>query len=163
MTAVNDAAYRLARAYPGGVQSLAPRIGKNATTLTQEVSGTGTAKLGLQTAVDMTLMAKSVGVATALDILNTFATECDCVVIPHPAAGMSPTNVPEMFHRLATLSKEFADFLGVTSKHSTVDGLSDNQKAAILKEGAELMSAAQAAMGVFLHGLGGAASASHES
>lgn len=153
MSAIIDAAYRLARAYPGGAASLAPRIGKNSTSLSQEVAGTGTAKLGLQTAVDMTLMAKSVGVPTALDILNTFATECGCVVIPHPTEEMAPANVPEIFHRLSGLSKEFADFLAVTASHS-VAHLSENQKAAMLKEGAELMAATQAAMAVFHHGFG---------
>lgn len=153
MSAVIDAAYRLARAYPGGAASLAPRIGKNSTSLSQEVACTGTAKLGLQTAVDMTLMAKSVGVPTALDILNTFATECGCVAIPHPTQEMSPVNVPEIFHRLSGLSKEFADFLAVTSSHQVMS-LSENQKSAIMKEGAELMAATQAAMARFHHEFG---------
>ena len=56
---VLDAAYHLVRAYPGGAQSLAPRMSKNPNTLNHEVAGDGTAKFGLVDAVAATQLSKN--------------------------------------------------------------------------------------------------------
>lgn len=55
MSNITDAAYRLAKAYPGGALSLSPRLGKSGTTLSQELTRHGTSKLGLETAVQNTM------------------------------------------------------------------------------------------------------------
>jgi hypothetical protein len=52
---VLDAALYLVKSYPGGYESLAPRVGKPASTLRHEVEATGSAKLGLLTAELMTI------------------------------------------------------------------------------------------------------------
>ena len=56
MTTLLDHAYNLARAYPGGAAALALRMRKNATTLSHELRGEGTAKLGLEDAAALTAL-----------------------------------------------------------------------------------------------------------
>lgn len=74
-----DAAYNVVHDYPGGAQSLAPRIGKSASTLSHEVAGDGTAKLGLMDAQKITQRSGD------LRILQTFAANCGQMLVPLPA------------------------------------------------------------------------------
>lgn len=78
MMNVLDAAYNVVNDYEGGAASLGPRIGKAGTTLSHEVTGTGTAKLGLETAVKITVLSKD------YRILEAYAAECGRMVFPLP-------------------------------------------------------------------------------
>lgn len=75
-----DAAYNVVHDYPGGSESLAPRVGKNSTTLSHEVALVGTAKLGLQTAVKLSVASGD------LRILQAFAAQCGQMLLPLPGA-----------------------------------------------------------------------------
>ena len=101
MSNVLDAAFHLVRAYPGGASSLAPRIGKNATTLSHEVKGTGTAKFGLDDAVNASLMSND------LRILNAFAAECECMVLRLPVVGADGDETT--MRDVASLAREFGE------------------------------------------------------
>jgi hypothetical protein len=76
-----DAAYNVVHDHPGGADALAPRVGKNSTTLSHEVSGTGAAKLGLLTAEKITQRTGD------LRILACFAANCGQMLVPLPGAG----------------------------------------------------------------------------
>lgn len=75
---VLDAAYNVVNDYEGGAASLGPRIGKAGTTLSHEVTSTGTAKLGLETAVKITVLSKD------FRILEAFAAQCGRMTFPLP-------------------------------------------------------------------------------
>ena len=137
MSAVTDAAFQLVRAYPGGANSLAPRMGKNATSLSHEVRGTGTAKFGLEDAVNATMLTGD------LRILNAFAAECECLVLRMPEALASDSNA---MHRVATLAREFGDVVGTVSEAAADGAISANELARVRREWADLMSAGQALM-----------------
>ena len=77
---VIDAAYGVVHDYPGGSDSLAPRLGKASVTLSHEVARVGTAKLGLDTAVKVSVLTGD------FRILDAFALQCGRMVLPLPCA-----------------------------------------------------------------------------
>jgi hypothetical protein len=137
MSHVLDAAYHLGQAYPGGVEALAVRLGKNATTLRHEFSGAGFAKLGLQTAVDASVLSKD------YRIVNAFAAECGgmFVLLPSSLGGEGMA-----MQRVAVLAREFGEVVATVSE-ATADGeVSANELARVEREWAELVAAGQALM-----------------
>jgi hypothetical protein len=137
VSAVLDAAHHLVQAYAGGAEALAPRMGKNATTLRHEVNRTGQAKLGLADAVSMSVLAND------LRVLNAFAAECGCLVARLPASmGGDDTAM----HRVADLAREFGEVVATVTS-ATADGqISANELATIERNWAELTAAGQALM-----------------
>lgn len=77
-----DAAYNVVHDYPGGSDSLAPRVGKNATSLSHEVARVGTAKFGLDTALKVSVLTGD------LRILDAFALQCGRMTVPLPASDI---------------------------------------------------------------------------
>lgn len=135
MSRVRDAAYALVRAYPGGAESLGPRMEKNPITLNHEVRGTGQAKLGLDDAVSMTALSDD------LRILNAFAAEVDCMVLrlPRRLDGGEGAMV-----QVARLAREFGDLVSTVSE-ATADGqITANELARVRREWEDLTTAGQA-------------------
>lgn len=66
-----DAAYNLVRDYPGGASSLAPRLDKNPSVLSHEVTATGSAKLGLLTAIKITELSGDLCTEVAGDLKDS--------------------------------------------------------------------------------------------
>lgn len=83
---VITAAQNVAEDYAGhggrGARGLAVDIDKNPVSFSHELHETGTAKLGLRTAVKMTIRARDPR------ILNAFAAECGFMVLPLPETMM---------------------------------------------------------------------------
>ncbi len=140
MTTLRDHAYNLARAYPGGAAALAVRMGKNPTTLSHELLGQGTAKLGLEDAATMTALS-----GPDLRILEAWNAEHGLVVIrmpklPADSAGGCMDRLSKTAQKFSDLVREVADDLG--------DGrVSDNELQRIEREGAELLAAVHALLG----------------
>jgi hypothetical protein len=134
MSAVRDAAFHLVHDYPGGATSLGPRIKKSPTTLSHEVSGTGTAKLGLEDAVKLTLLSGN------RIILNTFAAECCCFVLPMPnvESGL------DTFHGLADAAREFSEFVASVADAAADGRVTGNELARVDRELSELLARGQA-------------------
>jgi len=129
---VLDAAYHLVRAYPGGAQSLAPRMSKNPNTLNHEVAGDGTAKFGLVDAVAATQLSKN------FVILHAFAEQCDHMCLPLPRVDAPVTS--SVIAALGLSSQRFAALCAEVCA-SMVDGnISDNEWDRIERERAGLMS-----------------------
>ena len=135
MSTVLDAAYQLVRAYPGGALSLAPRMGKNPTSLSHEVKCTGTAKFGLDDAVTASVLTGD------LRILNAFASECDCMVLPLPRSLANDNNA---MMRVATLAREFGDLVGSVTEATADGAITANELARAQREWSELVAAGQA-------------------
>lgn len=111
-----DAALQLAREYPGGIDALAPRLGKSPHTLRHELTRQGSAKLALEDAEAVTQFAIEVGQVNPLRVLNSFAQNCGAAVVMLPSsAGGDDT-----FKGLAEAAKAFSLFVG-----SVADAVAD--------------------------------------
>lgn len=108
-----DAARYLMRAYPGGADSLAPRLDKSATTLRHEVAAHGAYKLGLLDAEAMTQMAAEQHVPNALAILHSVAANCGAMVIALPDGHATSEAT---YEALAAAAKSFAEFVAVAAQ-----------------------------------------------
>lgn len=134
-----DAARYLMRAYPGGAESLAPRIDKDPSTLRHEVAAHAKYKLGLQDAEAMTQMALEQRVPNALAILHAFAANCGAMVVALPDQG----NVGEpTFSDLANAAKEFAEFMAVCANAAADGRVTGNELRDIDRELGHLITCA---------------------
>jgi hypothetical protein len=126
-----DAALYLARRFPGGIEAVATLLpstdpskpagsSKSPHSLRHELTGTGTAKLGLEDAELLTLRAMAMRVPDPLAILNAFATNCHAMVVPLP--DLAEEADASTFDGLAAASQEFADFV-----RSVAEAAADNQ------------------------------------
>lgn len=133
---VMDAARNVAEDYPGGATALALRIDKNATTLQHELNETGTAKLGLVTAVKMSKRTRD------LRILNAFAAEMGALVYLLPDSMLDGSNDDAM-HLLSKLAGEFNDVVQ-SFVHTTADGkVTGNELQALRRQWSELQVVGQ--------------------
>lgn len=128
-----DAAYNVVHDYPGGSHSLAPRMGKSATTLSHEVAADGTAKLGLLDAAKITTLSGD------LRILEAFATNCGQMLVPLPAAVDLQSD--DCMLRMAATVREFGDLCTEVAADLQDGKISDNELARIDRECGELIAA----------------------
>lgn len=135
---VIDAAYNVVHDYAGGAESLAPRIGKNATTLSHEVARVGTAKLGLETAVKVTLMSGD------LRILAAFATECGQMLLPLPQSLLVAES--DCMKRLAEVLRDSGEVVRETVAGLEDGVVTDNERKRIEQDCAALISSISALM-----------------
>lgn len=131
-----DAAYNVVHDAPGGCESLAPRIGKNPTTLDHEVKATGTAKLGLLTAAKITHFTGD------LRILEAWAANAGQMLVPLPAVAFPLSH--DCFKRLANTAKEFADVVREVGGDLDDDDINDNEMHRIDRECGELIASVHA-------------------
>lgn len=128
-----DAAYHTVHDYPGGAPSLAPRMGKSPHTLNHEVTGNGSAKLGL---VDAAKVCQLTG---DYRILYAFADSCGHACVPLPTdTAAEPGAVLE---QLARASGEFADLCYEVIQSANDGSISDNELDRISSERLDLMGA----------------------
>lgn len=157
---VIDAAYHVVRDYPGGADSLAPRLSKAGGVLSAEVARRGTAKFGLETAVQVTQLSGD------LRILHAFALECGQMCIPLPEAVSLEGN--DVLQALGEASQEFADLCREVCSDMADGVISDNDQARIDRArgkllaklhqlGAAIRARNLAAKPAFARGEGGAA------
>ncbi len=131
--AILDAAYHLVHQYPGGADSLAPRMDKkSATTLSHEVKATGTAKFGLQTAVEVTDLTGD------LRILRWWAMHAGQLLVPLPS--LEEQRADDCMQRLAMSAKEFGDFMSEVSGTLQDGKVSDNELSRIEREVGEMFA-----------------------
>lgn len=144
---VIDAAYGLVRDYPGGAESLAPRLGKSPTTLCHEVSCTGHAKLGLETAVDMTVLSGD------MRILRAFATRCGQMLLPMAPA---PTTHLECIKRLGVVLATAGCVVRETTEGMSDGVITGNERERVRQACAELVRGTSALMAAIdaLHAAG---------
>lgn len=136
-----DAAYNVVHDYPGGPDSLGPRVGKNPVTLSHEVRQTGGAKLGLHTAEKLTQRTGD------LRILQAFAANCGQMLVALPVL---PEGVADdCMERLAVSAREFGELCTEVATDLADGVISDNELARIEKASGELVASVHA-LGVAL-------------
>ena len=136
MSVVLDAAKHLVHSYPGGATSLAPRLEKNATTLSHEVAGVGTAKLGLETAVMMTLLTDD------MRILEAFARVCGRMTLPLPSVLLAGGD--NVMGRLGDVLRESSDLVREVSQALADGSVNSNERKRIHREAGEQIAALSA-------------------
>lgn len=127
-----DAAYNVVHDYPGGAQSLAPRLGKSGTYLCAEVAATGTAKLGLLDAAKITQLTGD------LRILAAFATNAGQMLVPLPSVTMAATD--DCMIRLGAAATEFGIFCTVVAGDLSDGKITDNELCSIDRQSGELIA-----------------------
>lgn len=133
---LRDAAFNTVHDYPGGAVSLAPRVGKTPSSLSHEVTATGTAKLGLLDAEKIVILTGD------LRILSAFATSCGQMLVPLPPATALFDD--DCMLRLADTAREFGELCKEVGS-DLVDGkISDNELKRINKESSELIASLHA-------------------
>jgi hypothetical protein len=133
---LRDAAFNTVHDYPGGSVSLAPRLGKSSTSLSHELTGTGTAKLGLLDAEKIIMLTGD------LRILVAMATDCGQMLVPLPPATTLFDD--DCMLRLADTAREFGELCKEVGS-DLVDGkISDNELKRIDRECSELVSSLHA-------------------
>lgn len=127
-----DAAYHTVHDYPGGAPSLAPRLGKSPHTLNHEVTGSGSAKLGLSDA------AKICNLTGDYRVLNAFAEACGHLCVPLPSLEQQVSG--DVLMHLAASSSDFADLCAEVCRGAADGRISDNELEAIELARAELLA-----------------------
>lgn len=136
MSTVLDAAHQMVQAYPGGAESLGPRIGKNPTTLRHEVNRTGAAKLGLVDAVSMSVMSGDPR------ILNAFNAECGYVAFRLPALDGACDE--STMRSVSELAREFGELMSTVTQAAADGRITGNELNQVQTAWGELVAAGQA-------------------
>lgn len=128
--AILDAAYNVAHDYPGGAESLAPRLGKLGTSLCHELTATGTAKLGLIDAVKIT------DFASDLRILQAWATHAGQQLVPLPITEGGD----ECLTKVSAMARAFGELLTEVTADLGDGKISNNELKRVEREAGELIS-----------------------
>lgn len=132
---VLDAAYNVVNDYEGGAASLGPRIGKAGTTLSHEVTSTGTAKLGLETAVKITVLSKD------YRILEAFAAQCGRMTLPLPE--LLRASGDNILQRQGEFLQEVSDVVRELGATLSDGAVTRNERDRFRREVGELIASAQ--------------------
>lgn len=135
---VLDAAFNLVHDQPGGAGPLALRLGKRPGTLSHEIRHEGFAKLGL---VDALKISQITG---DLRILNAFADELGCMVLP---LAQSTGSDDAVMRCVATLAREFSDVVASAVDADSDGKITANELAKFEGQWAELIAAGHGLLG----------------
>lgn len=127
-----DAAYHTVHDYPGGAPSLAPRLGKSPHTLNHEVTGSGSAKLGLADA------AKICNLTGDYRVLHAFAEACGHLCVPLPTLEQQVSG--DVLMHLAASSTDFAELCSEVCRSAADGRISDNELESVELARAELLA-----------------------
>jgi hypothetical protein len=132
---ITDALHRAVHSYPGGAESLAPRMRISASSLSHKVSPTYP---GAHCSPDE--MAVIMELTGDHGPMQALAQRLGYVLLPVPAAVSSD----QFAQRLAASVREFGEFVAEVAKDLADNQVSDNELRRIERELAEMMGAAQA-------------------
>ncbi len=130
----------MAKAYPGGYDSLAPRLGKTSETLRKELSGDPKFKLGLATATLISELCIEAKAPHCHDFVNAIAADGGGFVrlpIMEMAGG------PCVHRSISTVAQELSHVMTAALEGDADGVISDNDLARIHKEAAEALAAIQ--------------------
>ncbi|WCM88826.1 phage regulatory CII family protein [Acidovorax sp. NCPPB 3576] len=135
-----DAARRLVRRLPGGIETNAQRFDVTPSTLRHQLAGTGGYRFSLENAELATQFAIEQGVDNPLEIVNTLAKNCGAMVIPLP--GLYETGGGTM-KDLAAAAHEFAQFVSLAALAPADGVVTANELSAVTTELSHLIGCAQ--------------------
>lgn len=133
---VRDAAYRIGRAYPGGIPALAQRLGVNADTLKKKLNpNCETHRLSVDEAVDVQLHAQ------LYDVLHAMAWSLDHVAIHVPDASAE-----QVAARLAVVGAEVGDVFRLAQQVLADGQVTPNERRELATQITEAISALSAVL-----------------
>ncbi|WP_313645272.1 phage regulatory CII family protein [Stenotrophomonas sp.] len=104
---VDDSAHAVVHDYPGGSESLAPRLGMSPAVLNSKVNpNTSTHKLGLVEAVRISALTEDDR------ILRAFAQQCGCIVLRAPDANDAAASDMAVLELVAAVGGSQGDLFG---------------------------------------------------
>jgi len=131
---VLDSAFNLVHAN-GGAKAVAPRIEKRPSSLNHELVGRGSAKFGLVDAVKVTQLYND------LRILNAFAAECGCLVLP--MVELEAGEADDVMLSMADMAREFSELVANAIQAKADNKVTANELARLKRDWAELVSHGQ--------------------
>lgn len=139
---VRDSVRALVRAYPGGVDAIAPRMGKSPSTLDKELRAAPGFKLGLDDSATVAEMCHDLGMPEARSFVTALAARMDCLVVPLPG-GVAHCD-DQCMKAVAEASREMHELMTETLQALADGRVNDNERLRVERAGAELVSAVQA-------------------
>jgi hypothetical protein len=130
--------YNLAHKFPGGARALALLMGKNPTTLSHELTGTGTAKLGLVDAIAMVKAAREQELPHALVPIHALCRELGGMFVQLPQ-GVDAGD--DTLRHLANVAAELGDVAREVDERTRDGDVSDNDLRAIEPQALEVVAA----------------------
>lgn len=128
--------------YPDRMEGMATRLSKRPDVLRHEVAGTGTNKLGLEDALDMTHFALEIrNHPNPLAILNAFANSVGCMVLMVPPALRGDRL--DYMTTFAKTAKEFGDMGRVMCERMADGNVTANDLAEFDREWSEVVAVQQ--------------------
>lgn len=138
----NDAVRRAARHYPGGVEAVALRLSKSASTLEKELRGAPGFKLGAEDAIEIVRLCQDVGTLHALDYPNAVADAVGGVLFLLPdGEGDSATTL-----EVAALMRECADVVSASTQADADGVVSERELREVKAQWSQMVSAGQKLM-----------------
>ena len=134
-----DSARRSVRHYPGGLEAVALRLGKSASTLEKELRGAPGFKLGAEDAAEIAAMCCDVGSPLAADYPTAVAERVDASLIFLPARTTDAKTVQEV----AQLMRECADVVSATTMAAADGVITLNELKAVRQQWSELVAVGQ--------------------
>lgn len=135
-----DALRQMAKAYPGGYESLAPRVGKTAEVLRKELSGDVKFKLGLATATLISELCIEANAPHCHDFVNAIAADGGGFVrLP----VIDSTDGPCVHRSISSVTQELSHVVMATMDGDADGVISDNDLARIQKEAGDALAAIQ--------------------
>lgn len=135
-----DALRHMAKNYPGGYESLAPRLGKTPEVLRKELSGDVKFKLGLATATLISELCIEANSPHCHDFVNAIAADGGGF-IRLPVIEMS--EVACVHRSISSVTTELSHVVTATLESEADGVISDNDLVRIQKEAAEALAAIQ--------------------
>lgn len=139
---VLDAMRQVVKSYPGRVEAMAQRMGKNPATLRHEVSGAPGYKLGAEDLGEMTSFAQEAKQDNALLALSRLAENCGQMLVPLPLAN--PVVDDDCMLRLADSAREFGELCKEVAGDLADGKITNNELARIDRECGELIASVYA-------------------
>lgn len=141
-----DSIRRAVRHYPGGVDAVAPRLGKSPSTLEKELRAAPQYKLGAVDAAEIAVMCVEHGSGFGLEYPTRLAEAVGCTLLQLPDSGRAMDQVTAQ--AVADLMREFADVVTSATTADADGEISRNEMLAIERQWAELVGAGQALLRV---------------
>lgn len=136
-----DTVRRQARSYPGGIEAVALRLCKSASTLEKELRGAPGFKLGAEDAAEISAMCVDVGSEHALAYATAVAACMNCMLVPMPADV--DTNGSECLRAAAETARQAAQHMSEVFAALADGRVTDNELVTVDRASGRFFAAQQ--------------------
>lgn len=137
-----DTVRRQVRSYPGGIEAVALRLDKSASTFDKELRGAPGFKLGADDAAEVSVMCLELGTEHAMAYVTALAARTGFMLVPLPIGVDLAAD--DCMRAVAETSREAAELIGDVVTALADGKVSDNELAKVDRASGELVAAIQA-------------------